>query len=173
MSGDRLGPAAIALGAVLLAAPFALPADSVRWHDTDPTIEDNVTLIESEGYDIVTYGALSSRGQELYVRTLENGGSHRVPVGDGAPEFTYPTESELDESNVTERLTAGAVVVERPDGGTDLPPADEGAGHTRYELLQTATREPPFTSPQRLARLAAFALGLLTFGYGVNRVLPE
>lgn len=115
----------LALGITLLVAPALFPLQPVLYHDTDPGLPGTRAELEERGYDIVAYENLSARGQALYVRTLREGGEYRVPVGEGAPDFDYPTPGELDEErDYRARRARRRIVIERPDDA-DLPPADE------------------------------------------------
>jgi hypothetical protein len=115
----------VAVGIVLLVGPALFPVQQYRIHDTGHgTIADRAEL-EREGYRIVAYENLSDRGQELYRRTLENGGQYRVPIGQGAPDFEYEASSEDRRSGVRgPGDRPGMIVVERPPNA-DLPEADE------------------------------------------------
>jgi len=117
--------ALIGIGLLLLVAPAFAPLQPVLEHDTRPGAYQNESSLEDEGYRIVEYESLSDRGKELYAKTLRNGGTYRVPVGEGASDFRYPTAAEVDSQNGYEaRLELSRVVVERPANAT-LPPADE------------------------------------------------
>lgn len=125
LGSQRVAAALVVVGVALLVAPALVPVQPVLSHDTGPGAMANASQLEAEGYTIVAYGNLSERGQELYVRTLRNGGQYRVPLGEGAEEFTYPTYEELGEiEGYEERRALRSIVVERPPDA-DLPPADE------------------------------------------------
>ncbi|WP_164471794.1 hypothetical protein [Halosimplex salinum] len=166
----------VALGVVLLAAAAVVPVDAVRWHDTSVEqpdfAEGNATELRSDGYEIVAYETLSERGRELYVATLENGGQYRVSPNEGADDFDYRTRAELlGDANVS-GLDAGRamqVVVERPNGTAELPPADEESPDARYDAVLTKTAPPPLLSVGRAHQLALALAGLGCFGYGGSR----
>ena len=117
--------ALLAVGLLLLVAPAVAPLQPVLEHDTTREKFENESALEAQGYRIVEYENLTDRGKELYVRTLENGGTYRVPVGDGASDFRYPTRAEVDaQEDYEARVELSHVVVERPENAS-LPPADE------------------------------------------------
>lgn len=121
--------ALVAVGLLLLVAPAFAPLQPVLEHDTTGESFQNESSLEAEGYRVVEYENLTDRGKELYVRTLESGGTYRVPVGDGAADFRYPSAAEVDAQEGYEaRLALSHVVVERPPNAT-LPPADEDVEH--------------------------------------------
>lgn len=181
----------LVVGVVLLIAPALLPIQPVLVHDTGKGSVENASVISERGYTIVAYENLSERGQQLYVQTLRNGGEYSVPVGDGAPEFTYPTPGELGEiRDYRERETLETIVIERPMNG-ELPPPDEplhAAEHVkeryernnwtapseaeirreigRYDLMTTRTSSPPLQEPTSLARIVAAGLGVIAIGTG-------
>lgn len=117
--------ALVVVGLLLLVAPAFAPLQPVLEHDTRRHTFENETALEAQGYRVVEYENLTDRGQELYVQTLEHGGTYRVPVGQGAADFRYPTEAEVDSQRDYEaRVALSHVVIERPPNAT-LPPADE------------------------------------------------
>lgn len=182
----------VACGIALVVAPALFPIQPVLSHDTRRGTIDNRTELERQGFEIIAYENLSERGQELYVRTLTNGGEYRVPRGEGAPDFTYHTPGDPDTAEShRERRTRRGVVIERP-AEADLPPADEplraaedrheaaeerGTADgpsveerrrqiARYDLMTTRTTRPPLTARSSLARLLSVVLGVLTLGVG-------
>lgn len=125
LGGQRVAAALVVVGVALLVAPALVPVQPVLSHNTAPGEMVNESQLAAEGYTIVAYGNLSERGKELYVRALRNGGQYRVPLGEGAEEFAYPTYGELGEiEDYEERRALRGFVVERPPDA-DLPPADE------------------------------------------------
>lgn len=183
---NQLGTALVVLAAVLFVVPAFFPVQPVLAHETWGASTGGPEELRSEGYQIVAYEDLSDRGQELYVRTLENGGQYRVSQKNGAPEFYYPTQAERSEAFENDNVSSlQQVVIERPEDDGDLPPADEprfgpaerdGEGNTseserrqvasRYELLQTSTTQPPLGATPQLIRLAAALLAVLFLGVG-------
>lgn len=140
--------ALVAVGLVLLVSPAFAPLDPVLEHDTRRSTWENGTVIEDDSYRVVAYENLSERGKELYVATLRNGGEYTVPVGEGAPEFAYPTDADLAAAeSYPDRLEMSFVVVERPPDA-DLPPADERVSRAedikrRMEEREEETGEAP------------------------------
>jgi len=125
IEGVSLSGALVVLGVVCLVAPALLPADPVLYHDTRPGIPASGAELEEAGVTVVAYEDLSERGQELYVRTLRDGGSYTVARGQGASDFAYPTADEREGASIRRPDDhPGAIVIERPDNA-DLPPADE------------------------------------------------
>lgn len=189
---SKIGLGLVALGVILLIVPSLAPVQQVLYHDTGPGTIENETALERQGYTVVEYENLSERGQELYAATLRSGGRMTVPVGQGATDFAYPTETELAEyERYSEREKAQAVVIERPEDA-DLPPADEplraaeyrvredGEEATpsqdeiqqvrdeiaRYDVITTHTGEPPLGGTQHLLRLIALLAGVIAIGTG-------
>ena len=178
-------------GIVLLIAPALVPIQPTLVHDTTRGTIGNASEIRADGYDIVAYENLSDRGQELYVQTLRSDGTYSVSVGEGAPDFRYPSPGELGEvENYRERNALQGVVIERPLE-SDLPPPDEDVDAAeqilehrqrtnesevseaelrrqieRYDLMMTRTARPPLQEPASLAHLGVAALGVLAFGTG-------
>lgn len=115
----------VVVGIVLLVGPAIAPVQQYRIHDTrDGTIADRAEL-EREGYRVVAYENLSDRGQELYRKTLENGGRYTVPMDQGASDFEYEASRDDSRSDVRGRGDRpGVIVIERPPDA-DLPEADE------------------------------------------------
>ncbi|WP_247005474.1 hypothetical protein [Halorientalis litorea] len=126
LGSQRVAAALVVVGVALLVAPALVPVQPVLSHDTGPGTFENESQMAENGYTtVIAYENLSARGQELYVSALENGGRYTVPVGQGAPEFSYPTAGELGEiDDFEEQRALHSVVVERPPDA-DLPPADE------------------------------------------------
>ncbi|MFC7142087.1 hypothetical protein ACFQMA_19905 [Halosimplex aquaticum] len=167
----------VALGLVLLAAAAVVPVGTVHWHDTSVEqpdyIEGNETGLRSEGYRVVAYENLSERAQDLYVATLENGGEYRVPPSDGADDYDYPTRAEvIERANMSD---PGArypmhVIVERPNGTVDLPPADEERPDATYDAMMTKTSGPPLLAVGRIHQLLLALAGIATLGYGGSKL---
>ncbi|MFC6954299.1 hypothetical protein [Halorubellus litoreus] len=121
--------ALLAVGLLLLVAPAFAPLQPVLEHDTRRGTFENESVLEEEGYRVVEYEALSERGKALYVQTLQNEGTYTVPTGEGASDFRYPTEAEVDAQGSYEaRVELSHVVIERPENAS-LPPADEDVEH--------------------------------------------
>lgn len=188
---DTLAAALAVLGIALLVAPALFPLQPVLYHDTDPSTTENASQLREQGYEIVHYDDLSPRGQELYVRTLREGGRYFVPKGQGANDFAYPPLRELDDhEDYREERLRRTVIIERPPNATDLPPADErffaaerfaedeerrGSDRSeaeirrriaRYDMMTTRTDSPPQTAPTALVRLLSAVLGVLAVGAG-------
>ena len=181
----------LVVGLALLIAPALFPIQPILVHDTRPGTIDNASQIREQGYRIIAYENLSDRGQQLYVQTLGHGGEYSVPLGEGAPEFNYPTPSELGSvSDYRNRTALQGVAIER-SAKSDLPPADEPLQAAesvqrryernnqtapsqkeirrqigRYDLMTTRTASPPLEEPTSLARVVVAALGVLALGIG-------
>lgn len=139
MSTTTLPRVLVVLGVVLLVAPALVPVQPVLYHDTRPGTVDNRSQLEARGYEVVAYGNLSQRGQDLYVRALQERGEYTVPVGQGAPEFPYRSPAEIRESrDYRDRQARTTIVVERPPDA-QLPPADEPV--YRAEHMQERDQE--------------------------------
>ncbi|MBV0923430.1 hypothetical protein KTS45_04385 [Halomicroarcula limicola] len=131
---DTLGNALLVLGVVALIGPALFPVQPVLYHDTGDGSPANESQLREQGYRIVAYENLSERGQRLYVETLRAGGEYTVPVGEGAPEFSYPDSERLGEmEDYDERRRLTTVVIERPPEA-GLPPADEPLRAAEYSL---------------------------------------
>ncbi|MBX0293594.1 hypothetical protein [Haloarcula nitratireducens] len=131
---DTLGSALLVLGVVALLGPALFPVQPVLYHDTGYGSPENESQLREQGYRIVAYENLSERGRHLYVETLRSGGEHTVPVGEGAPAFSYPDSERLGEiEDYAERRRLTTVVIERPPEA-DLPPADEPLGAAEHSL---------------------------------------
>jgi len=138
---SKIGAVLVAVGFVLLIAPSLAPVQPVLYHETNAGTTENETMLERQGYTIVEYQNLSDRGQELYVETLQRGGRMTVPLGEGAGEFSYPSEADLAEfERYSEREKAQSVVIERPVNA-DLPPADEPLRAAEYRARDEPERE--------------------------------
>lgn len=189
----RLSTALLMLGVGLLVTPMLVPLQPVAYHETHPRVMGNASEIEQSGLTIVAYENLSSRGQHLYVATLNHDGEYRVPVETAAPDYAYPRPTELDNiQNYTQRRALTHIVIERPPNAT-LPPADEpverarhmvddpGTDETqsgnmtvpelrkqiaRYDLMTTRIGPPPLLAPQSLLRLVALLGGCLSLSIG-------
>lgn len=176
-----IGTALVVLGVVLFVGLALFPVQPVLVHDTGPNTFDSPDELREEGVEIISYGSLSERGQALYVRTLEAGGTHQVAPGEGAPDFGYLTREELAAAwDRNQNPRPGRVVIERP-AEADLPPADEpfdrGTAEQdqrdqrqqqvqRYDLIQTSTEPPSLGSVPQLLRLAAALLAVCSLGIG-------
>lgn len=182
---NRVGAALVVLAVVLFVVPAFFPVQPVLVHTTWGNTDIPPTQLEQdEEIRVVAYENLTDRGQELYVETLEHDGEYRVPQGEGAPVFVYPTESERRAAFESDNVTAsGQVVIERPEDDSSLPAADEhyypreeGLNETereqrreeslRYDMMRTATEQPPLGSPPQLLRLGAVVLAVVFLGTG-------
>jgi hypothetical protein len=179
---NTLGTTLVALAAVLFVVPAFFPVQPMLLHDTGSTVPGEPEMIRDDGYEIVAYGNLSDRGQDLYVQALENGGEYAVSQGEGAPDFAYPTDAERRAAyrNGTS-VRPGSIVIRRPADDAGLPPADERAfgprreGETdeerreralRYDAMDTRTEQPDLGAPTQLARLVAALLAVVSMGVG-------
>lgn len=179
---NTVGTALVALAVVLFVAPAFFPVQPTLAHSTRDTVPGEPDIIREDGYDLVAYENLSERGQELYVRTLENGGEYRVGQGGGAPEFGYPTEAERRAAlrNDSDERPGGIVIV-RPEDDAGLPMADERAfgppredeteeerreRNLRYDAMETRTEQPPLGALPQLVRLVAALLAVVSMGVG-------
>lgn len=187
-----LANALLVAGVALLVAPVLFPIQPVLYHDTHRGTVGNESQIQADGYEIVAYENLSERGQQLYVRTLRAGGEYRAPVDEGAPDFAYPSPTELaDVRDYRNRNALQGIVVERPPDA-DLPPphepveaAERSHRHAeergtepeqsveerrrqiaRYDVMTTRTDRPPLTASSALLRLLSTAAGVLALGTG-------
>jgi len=126
--------ALLVVGIVLLVAPALFPVQPVLYHDTAPSTMENGSTLSQQGYTVIAYENLSTSGQQHYLQALRNDGEHFVPRSEGAPEFSYPTETELGELDYPERMRLQTVIVERPPNAS-LPPPDErvDAAERRFE----------------------------------------
>ena len=119
--------ALVAVGVVLLLGPALFPVQPMLYHYPDAGTTENASEIRRAGYEIVAYENLSDRGQELYRRALQEE-SLGVPLGEGAPDFEYPTSAELGATeDFDERRRLRSIVIERPPDA-DLPPPAEPVG---------------------------------------------
>ena len=179
---NTLGTALVVLAAVLFVVPAFFPVQAALVHNTGASQPGEPELIREDGYDIVAYENLSERGQELYVKTLENGGEHSVTQGNGAPDFEYPTSAERGATFENGSLDRpGAIVVVRPEDDDDLPRADERPfgppregetekerreRHLRYDAMDTRTEQPSLGALPQLLRLFAALLAVVSLGVG-------
>lgn len=136
----------LALGVTLLVAPAVVPIQPVLHHDTRPGTVQPRSELAAEDVKVVAYENLSERGQELYVRTLRSGGHYHVPLGEGAPDFEYPSPDDFgDERRFGPGSDTGRTVIERPPDA-DLPPPDEPTEEA------DEPREPPRARGERAGR---------------------
>ncbi|WP_135366294.1 hypothetical protein [Halosimplex halophilum] len=182
---NAVGTALVVLAAVLFTVPAVFPVQAMLVHDTGSYATGTPEELREEGHEVIAYENLSARGQELYRTTLENDGEYRVPVGEGAPEFSYLNATERRQAFENDNVSAvRAVVIERPEDGGDLPPADEpnfgprpgenaseeeqrrAETTQRYDAMATATSEPPLGATPQLIRLASVLLAVLSMGVG-------
>lgn len=186
---NAVGTALVVLAVVLFVVPAFFPVQPTLVHDTRPSVPGEPEIIRDDGYEIVTYENLSDTGQELYVRTLENGGEYRINRGGGAPEFEYPTDAERravirnDSSEPPGRISErpGRIVVKRPQDDAGPPPADERAfgppreneteqerreRALRYDAMETRTEQPPLGALPQLLRLVAALFAVVSMGVG-------
>jgi len=184
---NKLGTALVVLALVLFTVPAVFPVQSMLVHDTRDTVTAPPAELAENDHDIVTYENLSERGQELYVKTLQNDGEYRVPVDEGAPEFRYPNQTERRQAyQGGDPSLARPVVIERPEDDSELPEADEryfGPNPEeenvsdeeqeqrretiqRYDAMETATEEPPLGATPQLLRLASVLFAVLSLGVG-------
>ena len=184
---NTLGTALVVLAVVLFVGPAVFPVQPVLSHDTDRSTRDSPSELREQGVPIVAYENLSERGQELYVRTLENDGGLRVGQDAGAPDFQYPTSAERREAFEADNMSGtGMVVIERPEDDSVLPPPDErffGPREEeeaeseeeleerrqqvlRYDAMVTGTGQPPLGSTRQLLRLGAVMLAVVSLGTG-------
>ena len=156
---------ALALLAIpLLGMPAILPVDPVLVHNTgDTTKANNTSALQQYHYGVYDASNLSERGREIYRNALQTEDAYRVPVGQGAPEFQYPTReavSNLSQTNITAALRMSSVALVRsPDDG--LPPADEAEGAREFETLSTYTAEPEMGSGAYVHHILGLALGMV------------
>lgn len=137
-----LSSALLVLGVALLIAPILVPIQPVLYHDTDRGTMANRTMLEEQGYEIVSYENLSARGQELYVQSLRADGEYTVPLNEGASDFAYPTLSELGTlENYQDRNRLQTVVIERPLNTTSLPPPDEPLEAAEHRVREREQRK--------------------------------
>jgi hypothetical protein len=179
---NTVGTALVVLAVVLFVVPVFFPVQPALVHNTRDTVPGEPEIIRDDGYEIVTYENLSDTGQDLYVRTLENGGEYRINQGGGAPEFEYPTDAERDAAFENETIERpGGIVIVRPEDDAGLPPADERAfgppreneteqerreRALRYDAMETRTEQPPLGALPQLLRLVAALLAVVSMGVG-------
>jgi len=170
------GVGLVLAGLLLCGLALAFPVDPVRVHDTRGATNMNESVAEGYDYRVVEYENLSERGQELYVKTLENGGVYRVPVGQGAEDFGYAAPGE--------RKAYRGLLIERPANDSHLPPADEHPSMaedvpanestvTRYESMSTQTKRPPVGSGAHLPRLLGLAAGIAALTAGAYLLVSK
>jgi len=176
----KYGILLVLIGIVLGGVTLAFPVEPVLVHDTRPTNNLNESLAEEFNIRVVEYENLSDRGQELYVKSLENGGLYRVPIGKEASDWSYPTVDEQRPpgrdapANYTSNVD---IIVERPENDSHLPPADEDPSLatnspanestvTRYDLMTTRTKKPPIGSGAHVPRVLGLVLGLSSLTAG-------
>lgn len=179
------GTVLIALAVILFVVPAIFPVQPMLVHQTEDITTSPPDRLEQEGYEVIAYENLSERAQQLYVKTLENGGEYRVPLDRGAPEFDYLTPAERREAHENGNQSAiRGVAVERPENDDALPPADEPGIESsegeheadegsdrqqviaRYDAMSTATEQPPLGAVPQLLRLAAVLLAVVALGVG-------
>jgi hypothetical protein len=179
---NTVGTALVVLAVVLFVVPVFFPVQPALVHNTRDTVPGEPEIIRDDGYETVTYENLSDTGQDLYVRTLENGGEYRINQGGGAPEFEYPTDAERDAAFENETIERpGGIVIVRPEDDAGLPPADERAfgppreneteqerreRALRYDAMETRTEQPPLGALPQLLRLVAALLAVVSMGVG-------
>lgn len=183
---NTVGTALVVLALVLFTVPAVFPIQPMLVHDTEEVAPASPAELDRENAEIVAYENLSERGQEYYVTALENDGEYRVPLGEGAPEFDYPNQTERRRAYETNNESAlRDLVIKRPADDDSLPPADEryfGPDEAsdlnetereqrrqqalRYDAIDTATAEPPLGATPQLLRLAAVLLAVLALGVG-------
>jgi len=168
------GIALVVVGVVLLLTPVLAPPANVLEHNTRSSMSQSENMMQQYNYGVYHYGNLSDRAQTLYVNTLENGGEYTVPVGEGAPEYQYPTQEELKQigqevkqgdANISEAQSMSSVAIIRPNDSS-LPPADEGDGSKRVELMSTQERPPEMLSKAYAPHLIAVVIGTVLIGIG-------
>jgi hypothetical protein len=182
---NTVATALVVVAAVLFTVPAVFPVQAMLVHDTGSYVSGSPDELRQEGHEIIAYENLSTRGQELYRKALANDGEYRVPLGEGAPEFSYLNQTERRQAYENDNRSAvRAVVIERPEDGGDLPPADEpnfgprpgenaseadeqrAETTQRYDAMRTGTSEPPLGATPQLIRLAAVLLAVLSLGVG-------
>lgn len=174
----RVALALVVLGVPLIGASVLVTPGAELVHSTadSSTRSTNVTQMARYSYGVYNYSDLSERGQDLYVQTLEHDGEYRVPVGEGAPEFQYPTMADLRAATQDGNLSAlqlSSLVIVRPDESGSLPPADEEPGHERYEAMRTMTKEPAVGSGAYVPQLLALVLGMVSVVAGAYLVVTR
>lgn len=184
---NKAGILFILIGVGLSTAVLLFPVEQVHVHDTRSGTTLNESTADQYGYKILEYENLSDRGQELYVKTLENGGLYRVPVGKGADDWSYPTEDELRPPgpNAPDNYTANTdVIIKRPENDSHLPPADENPESAKvegpnqstvkdYDLMETRTKKPPIGSGAHIPRLGGLVLSLTSLTTGAYLLVSK
>jgi hypothetical protein len=181
---SQVGTVLVVVAVALFVVPALFPVQPMLVHDTGRTTNAPPEQLEDDEVEIIAYENLSDRGQRLYRQTLENDGEYRVNLNEGAADFDYPTPEERSEARRGDvRPQPGRVVVERPEE-SDLPPADEryfgprGEENedineterrqevVRYDMMFTATEDPPLGTAPQLLRLGAVLLAVALLGVG-------
>lgn len=184
---NTIGTALVVLAVVLFTVPALFPVQPMLDHNTRASTNAPGEELERDGQRVIAYENLSDRGQELYRLTLENNGEHRVSQDQGAADFEYPTREERAEARENgDRSRPENVIIERPEDDSDLPEADEhffgprgeeveneSVNETqrrkqamRYDLMRTATEQPPLGATPQLIRLVAVLLAVVSLGLG-------
>lgn len=182
---NTIGTALAVLAVVLFTVPAFFPVQPMLVHETDEYVSGSPEELRQEGHEIVAYENLSARGQELYEQALRNDGEYRVPVGEGAPEFTYLNQTERRRAYENDNESAvRELIIERPEDDSDLPPPQvprflEDVGENaseeekqraemarRYDAMETATEQPPLGATPQLIRLTSVLLAVLSLGVG-------
>jgi hypothetical protein len=175
---SKIGIGLIGLGLVLMGLTLAFPVEPVLIHDTSEPWEFNKSKSEELGYRVVSYENLSDRGQELYVRTLEADGRYKTSVDEGAKDWEYPTKGEQRAPGViaeNDQTTNVAVIIERPENDSHLPPASGGddsgesandTDYRRYDKMETVQRTPPIGSGAHIPRLLGLLLSVASLTGG-------
>ncbi|MFB6082753.1 MAG: hypothetical protein ABEJ94_00735 [Halorientalis sp.] len=186
ISRSRISAALLVLGAVLLLAPALAPVQPVLSHEVAGTITADRSDLRNEDIDVMTYENLSERGKVLYERTLRNGGSYRVPVGEGAPEFQYRAEPTPGRDDDSVRAYGPRTVAIEPPDDADFPVVDERVRRRRppdgerretndstpqgsperYTIFRTSVDQPPLTDPANLLRFLSVLAGVVAIGGG-------
>lgn len=185
---NRVGTALVVAAAVLLLLPALFPVPPVYVHDARASTSMNETQLRAENVTVVDYQNLSDRGQELYVRTLNERGQYRVPKDEGAPEFDYTTAEDIERLRDDEDgAVLTGVVIDRA-GAADLPPAQERfrPGEVeerriqnnqtyleqkrqltkRYDWMITREGQPRLGKTSQLLRLGSVLLAVILLGLG-------
>ncbi|WP_459194439.1 hypothetical protein [Halosimplex sp. J119] len=184
---NTLGTALVVLAIVLFTVPAFFPVQPVLVHDTDRSVNAPPEELRQEGYRIIGYENLSSRGQELYVEALKQRRDYSVPQGQGADEFPYLNQTEIQQVYRNDnRSDLDQVVIKRPADDSGLPPAGEYYHERdpeetnmteqereqrreralRYDAIETTMEQPPLGATPQLLRLAAVLFAVLSLGVG-------
>ncbi|MHB9287533.1 hypothetical protein ACKVMT_10915 [Halobacteriales archaeon Cl-PHB] len=178
LTRKRIGAGLVVLAVCLFTLPALFPVQTVLMHDTTAVTFDGQEQIEAEGVEIVSYGNLSTYGQELYVNALENDGKYSVPPGEGAEDFEYLTGSERRAAFGETNHRPASIAIDRANV-RDIPVADEPFAHEvgtgldehgqkvqRYDMMQTTVERPSLSEPRQLVRLVGLLLAVLSLGIG-------